>query len=72
MDSANRLRLVSKVTYYIGWLSAVLGGLVHFGIGVGAFRALHLSQRNLFEGSVMLFMISAASSLRAAVSLKTS
>ncbi len=68
MDSATRLQLVARVSYYIGWVFALLGAVVHFGLAVGFFRSLDLSQRNLFEGSVMFFLISAVSVLRAGAS----
>ena len=70
MDSVNRLQLTSRFTYYAGWLLALLGALVHFGLGANTFRAIGLPQRNLFEGSVMLFLISAVSALRALTSTK--
>ena len=70
MDSANRLQLVSRVAYYGGWVLAVVGAFVHFGLGAALFHSLALPQRNLFEGSVMLFLISVASSLRALTSSK--
>jgi hypothetical protein len=65
MDSVSRLQLVAKVSYYVGWLLALLGALVHFGLGVAMFRAVDLTKRNLFEASVMLFVISVASASRA-------
>jgi hypothetical protein len=71
MDSAARLRLVSRVSYYLAWLLALFGALVHFGLGAGILRSMSLSQRNLLEGSLMFFLISAVSVLRAGTS-KTS
>jgi hypothetical protein len=70
MDSATRLLLVSRVSYYIGWVFALLGAVVHFGLGVAMFRAINLSQRNLFGGSLLFFLISAVSVLRAGASSK--
>ncbi len=70
MDSATRLKLVSRVTYYIGGLLALLGATAHFGVGVGLLRSIDLSQRNLFEGRVMFFLISAVSDLRAGAASK--
>jgi hypothetical protein len=70
MDSVNRLQLTSRVTYYAGWLLALLGAFVHFGIGAAMLRGIGLPQRNLFEGSVMLFLISAVSALRVLTSTK--
>jgi hypothetical protein len=65
MDSVNRLQLVARVTYYAGWLTAICGGLVHFTLGVAMFRAVDLTKRNLFEASVMFFVMSIASASRA-------
>ncbi len=70
MDSVNRLQLTSRITYYAGWVLALLGAFVHFGLGAAIFRAIGLPQRNLFEGSVMLFLISAAAALRALTATK--
>ena len=68
MDSANRLQLAARITYYLGWLSAICGALVHFTLGAGMFRAIDINKRNLFEASLMLFAISMASALRAIAS----
>jgi hypothetical protein len=65
MDHVARLQLVGRVTYYMGWLALVCGGLVHVNIGKTPFMNIGLSQRNLFEVSVVCFLICAASSLRA-------
>jgi hypothetical protein len=65
MDHIARLQLVGRITYYIGWLALVCGGLVHVNIGKTAFMNIGLSQRNLFEVSVVCFLICAASALRA-------
>ena len=70
MDSVNRLQLTSRITYYVAWLLALVGAFVHFGLAADLFRSIHLPQRNLFEGSVMLFLISAVSALRALSSTK--
>jgi hypothetical protein len=65
MDHVARLQLVGRVTYYMGWLALVCGGLVHVNIGKTPFMNIGLSQRNLFEVSVVCFLVCAASSLRA-------
>lgn len=65
MDSATRLQLIARISYYIGWLCALCGALVHFGLGTAALRSINITQRNLFEASLMFFVISAASVLRA-------
>ncbi len=62
-----RLQLVGRVTYYLGWISLVCGGLVHLGLGRAAFMAMSLTKRNLFEVSVVCFVICIASELRAAI-----
>ena len=67
MDHIARLQLVGRVTYYLGWLALVCGGLVHFNIARSVFAAVDLSQRNLFELSVVAFLICIASALRALV-----
>lgn len=58
-----RMQLVGRVTYYLGWLALLAGGLAHFKNGL--FDAMSLSKRNLFEVSVMCFLICVASELRA-------
>ncbi len=65
MDRSARLRLVGKITYYIGWISLVCGGLVQLNIAKSLFTAMSLSKRNLFEISVAAFIICVASEVRA-------
>ncbi len=60
-----RLQLVGRITYYVGWITLVCGGFVHINIATGLFAKIQLSQRNLFEVSVVCFLICAASELRA-------
>ncbi len=67
MSHSDRLQLAARITYYLGWISLLLGGLIHFNIGKSLFVALHLSKRNLFEVSVVLFVICLASGVRALV-----
>ncbi len=67
MSHFDRLQLVARVTYYLGWISLLLGGLEHLNIGRPIFLALHLSKRNLFEVSVVLFVICLASGVRALI-----
>jgi hypothetical protein len=64
MDSATRLQLVARITYYLGWIAALSGGLVHLGLGAAMFRSIDLAKRNLFEASMMCFVISIASAVR--------
>jgi hypothetical protein len=65
MDRADRLHLVGRITYYVGWIALLCGGLVHLNIGRGAFLAISLTQRNLFEVAVACFIICVASEVRA-------
>ncbi|HEV2716689.1 MAG TPA: hypothetical protein VGU64_15615 [Terriglobales bacterium] len=60
-----RLQLIGRVTYYVGWIALVCGGLVHFEIARALFAALSVNKRNLFELSVVCFLICMASELRA-------
>ncbi len=65
MDHTGRLQLIGRVTYYLGWIALVCGGLVHLNIARTLFAAMQLSQRNLFEVGVVCFLICIASELRA-------
>jgi hypothetical protein len=65
VDHFARLQLVGRVTYYLGWIALLCGGLVHLNIAKGLFLAMTLSQRNLLEASVVCFLICIASELRA-------
>jgi hypothetical protein len=60
-----RLHLVGRVTYYVGWITLLCGGLDHLHIATNLFLSLQLTQRNLFEASVLCFVICVASELRA-------
>jgi hypothetical protein len=60
-----RLQLIGKVTYYTGWIALLCGGFVHLNIATRLFLTIHLTQRNLFEVSVVCFLICIASELRA-------
>lgn len=65
MNHVARLQLVGRVTYYLGWIALLCGGLVHINIARGLFTSMSLSQRNLFELAVVCFVISMASEIRA-------
>jgi hypothetical protein len=65
MGHFDRLQLVGRITYYLGWVSVLLGGLAQINIGRTVFVAMTLTKRNLFEVSVMLFIICIATQLRA-------
>lgn len=68
MGHSARLQLVGRVTYYLGWISLICGGLFHLKIGQSLFVAMNLSKRNLFEASVVCFVICIASQLRVSAS----
>lgn len=68
MDRSARLHLVGRISYYLGWISLFCGGLVHLHIGTAMFLALSLTKRNLFEVSVVCFVICMASEVRAVAS----
>jgi hypothetical protein len=65
MSHVTRLQLIGRVTYYIGWIALVCGGLFHLNIAKALFLTANLSKRNLLEVSVMCFLICIASELRA-------
>jgi hypothetical protein len=65
MDHAGRMQLVGRITYYVGWAALVCGGLFHINVARGVFSAVGLPQRNLFELSIVCFVICMASELRA-------
>ena len=65
MGHLARLQLVGRVTYYLGWIALLCGGLAHLSVATGLFAAVNLSKRNLFEVSVVCFLICIASELRA-------
>jgi hypothetical protein len=64
MSHFARLQLVGRVTYYLGWIALVCGGLVRINVARGLFLNIGISQRNLFELSVVSFLICVASELR--------
>jgi len=65
MNHFARLQMISRISYYIGWIALVCGGFVHVNIAKSLFLRIDLTQRNLFEVSVMCFLICVASQLRA-------
>jgi len=66
-----RLQLVAKATYYLGWIALVCGGLVHFRVVGPLFDAMNLTKRNLFEASVVCFLICMAPSSARSFRTKT-
>jgi hypothetical protein len=65
MGHFDRLQLLGRITYYLGWITLLCGGLVQVNIGKTLFMTMSLTKRNLFEVSVMLFIICMATQLRA-------
>ncbi|MFZ0297308.1 MAG: hypothetical protein WAM13_03065 [Candidatus Sulfotelmatobacter sp.] len=67
MDRSARLHLIGTVTYYIGWISLLCGGLVQLNVAKSLFMAMSLTKRNLLEIAVASFIICVASEVRALV-----
>jgi len=65
MSHVVRLQLIGRVTYYVGWIALVCGGLMQLNIATRLFLAMSLTKGNLFEVSVVIFLICIASELRA-------
>jgi len=65
MGHFERLHLIGRITYYLGWISLLCGGLVQLNIATALFVGMHLAKRNLLEISMMCFVICIASELRA-------
>ena len=68
MDRSARLDLVGRITYYVGWITLACGGLVQLNIAKALFMAISLTKRNLFEVSVVCFVVCIASEVRALAS----
>jgi hypothetical protein len=68
MDRSARLHLVGRITYYVGWVTLLCGGLWQVNIGRAFFTSISLTKRNLFEVSVACFVICMASEVRALAS----
>jgi hypothetical protein len=64
MDRSARLRWIGRITYYVGWITLICGTLVHLQVARTLFAAMSLTKRNLFEISVVCFLICIASELR--------
>lgn len=67
-----RLQLVGRITYYVGWIALACGGIFHLNIARAMFLKIDLTQRNLFEVSVVCFLICVASELRASSGVASS
>ena len=59
-----RLQLVARVTYYFGWIALLCGLLVQLNIGRALLASMNVTRRNLFEASIVCFLICIASELR--------
>jgi hypothetical protein len=68
MDRSARLHLVARVTYYVGWVALLCGGLLQLNIARALFTSIDLTKRNMFELSVASFVICMASEVRALAS----
>jgi len=68
MDQSARLHLAGRITYYVGWIALVCAGLVHLKFARNLFAVMSLTKRNLFEVSVVCFVICVASEVRALAS----
>lgn len=66
MDRSVRLRLVSRISYYVAWLSAALAVVIHLAnVDMKLSQIIHVSARNFLEAAVLLFVICIASEARA-------
>lgn len=68
MNRSARLDLVGRITYYVGWIALACGALVHLNVARALFMAISLTKRNLFEVSVVCFVVCIASEVRALAS----
>jgi hypothetical protein len=65
MKRVVRLEYVSRVAYYLALVATFLGALSHFSVRINLrLDSLQLTQRNLIEASLLLFIMSMASELR--------
>jgi hypothetical protein len=69
MDHLARLHLVARITYYLGWITAILGALMHV---AKIDTLLSASPRNVLEASFVSFVICIASEIRAVASARQS
>ena len=65
MGHFDRLQLIGRITYYLGWIALLCGGVVQLNLGAKLFLAVSLTKRNLLELSMACFVICIASALRA-------
>jgi hypothetical protein len=64
MERTARLRLVVRITYYLGWIATILATLMDVAKMASLLTA---SPRNVLEASFLLFVICMASGIRAAM-----
>jgi len=64
MGRCTCMQWVARITYFVGWIALLCGGLVHIRLARTLFTAVDLSKRNLFELSMACFVICIASSLQ--------
>jgi ABC-type siderophore export system fused ATPase/permease subunit len=66
MERADRLHLISRVCYYLGWVVALVAVIGHITkLNQALVSATNVSGRNLLEAGLLLFLICVASEVRA-------
>ena len=66
MERPDRLRLISRVCYYVGLLAAVVAVILRVTpLNLALARATNFTGRNVLEASLLLFLICVASEARA-------
>ncbi len=67
MDRVSRLRNIAKGSYYLGWTLSIVATIMHITKLAPMFgRLTGITDRNLLEAGVLLFIICVASEARAA------
>jgi len=73
MDRSDRLRLVSRICYYLAALFAAIAAVTHLmGVSPSVAHVAHITGRNELEAAVLLLLISIASEARAMGMARTS
>jgi hypothetical protein len=66
MERADRLHMVARACYYLGWVMAIIAAIDTFAkMDKALLAATSVSGRNLLEASFLFFVISVASEVRA-------
>lgn len=66
MDSAHRLQMAARGSYYVGWASALFAFVdVALKMDKSLLASTGITGRNLLEASFLFFLISTASQVRA-------